>query len=54
MTDWPRLLLSSGISQSYTTQREKKMTGYASNNQRFIDRNTESPAMLANQVDPQS
>ncbi|XP_022149096.1 uridine-cytidine kinase C isoform X2 [Momordica charantia] len=41
--------LKSGISQSYTTQREKKMTGYASNNQRFIDRNTESPAMLANQ-----
>lgn len=41
--------LKSGISQSYTTQREKKLSGYASNNQRFVDRNTESPAMLANQ-----
>ncbi|XP_022956532.1 uridine-cytidine kinase C [Cucurbita moschata] len=41
--------LKSGISRSYTTQREKKMTGYASNHQRFVDRNSESPAMLANQ-----
>lgn len=41
--------LKSGISQSYTTQREKKLSGYGSNNQRFVDRNTESQAMLANQ-----
>ncbi|XP_022968503.1 uridine-cytidine kinase C-like isoform X1 [Cucurbita maxima] len=41
--------LKSGISQSYTTQREKNLTGYASNNQRFVDSNTESSAMLANQ-----
>ncbi|XP_008446501.1 inorganic pyrophosphatase TTM2 isoform X1 [Cucumis melo] len=44
-----RNLKSSGISQSYTTQREKKLSGYGSNNQRFVDRNTESQAMLANQ-----
>lgn len=48
------LVFSSGISQSYTTQREKKLSGYGSNNQRFVDRNTESQAMLANQVDPHS
>lgn len=54
MSNSSKLVFSSGISQSYTTQREKKLSGYGSNNQRFVDRNTESQAMLANQVDPHS
>ncbi|CAB4264889.1 unnamed protein product [Prunus armeniaca] len=44
--------LKSGMSQSYTTQRDKstsKLTGYASNSQRFDERNSESSATLASQ-----
>lgn len=42
------------MSQSYTTQRDKstsKLTGYASNSQRFDERNSESSATLASQVE---
>ncbi|XP_075656516.1 inorganic pyrophosphatase TTM2 isoform X1 [Castanea sativa] len=44
--------LKSGMSHSYTTQRDKnlaKLTGYSANGQRFDDRNSESPSMPANQ-----
>ncbi|XP_015894264.3 inorganic pyrophosphatase TTM2 [Ziziphus jujuba] len=44
--------LKSGMSQSYTTQRDKnisKLTGYAANGGRFDERSSESPATLANQ-----
>ncbi|KAF3971391.1 hypothetical protein CMV_004998 [Castanea mollissima] len=45
--------LKSGMSHSYTTQRDKnlaKLTGYSANGQRFDDRNSESPSMPANQL----
>lgn len=45
--------MNSGMSQSYTTQRDKnisKLTGYAANGRRFDERNTEADATLANQV----
>lgn len=41
------------MSQSYTNQRDKstsRLTGYSSNGQRFDDRNSESQATLASQV----
>ncbi|KAB1206556.1 Uridine-cytidine kinase C [Morella rubra] len=44
--------LKSGMSHSYSTQRDKnlaKITGYTGNSRRFEDRNSESPATLANQ-----
>ncbi|KAL4638385.1 hypothetical protein ACB092_03G142600 [Castanea dentata] len=44
--------LKSGMSHSYTTQRDKnlaKLTGYSAKGQRFDDRNSESPSMPANQ-----
>ncbi|WVZ12114.1 hypothetical protein V8G54_016644 [Vigna mungo] len=44
--------LRSGISQSYTNQRDKnlaKVTGYDSNNRRFGERNSESSTMSVNQ-----
>lgn len=44
--------LKSGMSQSYTNQRDKstsRLTGYSSNSQRFDDRNSESQATLASQ-----
>ncbi|KAJ7943258.1 Uridine-cytidine kinase C [Quillaja saponaria] len=44
--------LKSGMSQSYTTQRDKnlaKLTGYALNNRGFDDRNSDSSATLSNQ-----
>lgn len=44
--------LKSGMSQSYTNQRDKstsRLTGYSSNSQRFDDRNLESQAILASQ-----
>ncbi|CAN2060747.1 unnamed protein product [Malus fusca] len=44
--------LKSGMSQSYTTQRDKstsKLTGYSSSSQRFDERNTESSTTLASQ-----
>ncbi|XP_030960310.1 inorganic pyrophosphatase TTM2-like isoform X1 [Quercus lobata] len=44
--------LKSGMSHSYTTQRDKnlaKLSGYSANGQRFDDRNSESPSMPANQ-----
>ncbi|KAM5567549.1 inorganic pyrophosphatase TTM2 [Rosa sericea] len=44
--------LKSGMSQSYTNQRDKstsRLTGYSSNGQRFEDRNSESQATLASQ-----
>lgn len=43
----------SGISQSYSTQRDKilpKLTKLAINNRRFDARALESPAPIANQV----
>jgi hypothetical protein len=46
-------ILDSGMSQSYTNQRDKstsRLTGYSSNSQRFDDRNSESQATLASQV----
>ncbi|XP_050275999.1 inorganic pyrophosphatase TTM2 isoform X2 [Quercus robur] len=45
--------LKSGMSHSYTTQRDKnlaKLSGYSANGQRFDDRNSESPSMPANQL----
>ncbi|EXB44949.1 Uridine-cytidine kinase C [Morus notabilis] len=48
--------LKSGMSQSYTTQRDKnisKLTGYATNGQRFEERNSEANAILANQLSEQ-
>ncbi|KAL4638386.1 hypothetical protein ACB092_03G142600 [Castanea dentata] len=45
--------LKSGMSHSYTTQRDKnlaKLTGYSAKGQRFDDRNSESPSMPANQL----
>ncbi|KAJ4710643.1 uridine-cytidine kinase C-like [Melia azedarach] len=44
--------LRSGMSHSYSTQRDKnlsKLTGFASNNRRFGDRSAESPTTLASQ-----
>lgn len=46
----------SGMSQSYTTQRDKnisKLTGYAANGRRFDERNSEANATLANQLSEQ-
>lgn len=43
----------SGISQSYTNQRDKnlaKVTGYGANNGRFGEKNLDSTAMPVNQV----
>ncbi|KAG6651236.1 hypothetical protein I3843_06G090600 [Carya illinoinensis] len=44
--------LKSGMSHSYSTQSDKilaKLTGYTAKSRRFDDRNSESPATLANQ-----
>ncbi|KAF2312776.1 hypothetical protein GH714_040011 [Hevea brasiliensis] len=44
--------LKSGMSHSYSSQRDKnlsKFTGLAANNRRYIERNPESTAVLANQ-----
>ena len=56
---WPPLsdnvILNSGMSHSYSTQRDNKnlvkLTGYGANSRRFDDRNSESSSLLANQVD---
>ncbi|KAG6712715.1 hypothetical protein I3843_05G108500 [Carya illinoinensis] len=48
--------LKSGMSHSYSTQRDMnlaKLTGYAANSRRFDERNTESPATVANQLSEQ-
>ncbi|KAF5449442.1 hypothetical protein F2P56_029886 [Juglans regia] len=48
--------LKSGMSHSYSTQRDMnlaKLTGYTANSRRFDERNTESPATLANQLSEQ-
>ena len=45
--------MNSGMSQSYTTQRDKnisKLTGYAATGQRSEERSSEANATLANQV----
>lgn len=44
-------MLNSGLSHSYSTQRDKKLiSGYAVNNRRFDDRLAESNTTLATQV----
>ncbi|XP_041010378.1 inorganic pyrophosphatase TTM2 isoform X2 [Juglans microcarpa x Juglans regia] len=48
--------LKSGMSHSYSTQRDMnlaKRTGYTANSRRFDERNTESPATVANQLSEQ-
>jgi hypothetical protein len=48
------VILNRGGSHSYSTQRDKnlaRLTGYAANSRRFDDRNSESSATLANEVD---
>lgn len=48
--------LKSGMSESYTTQRDKnisKLTGYATNGQRYEERSSEANATLANQLSEQ-
>jgi len=50
---WLWFIFNSGMSQSYTNQRDKnlaKVTGYDANNRRFGERNSESSTMSVNQV----
>lgn len=45
--------MNSGMSQSYTTQRDhniSKLAGYAATGQRYEERNSEANATLTNQV----
>lgn len=47
------LTLNSGMSHSYSTQRDKNLSKHAvcvGNSRRFDDRSTDSAATLANQV----
>lgn len=51
------VILNRGGSHSYSTQRDKnlaRLTGYAANNRRFDDRNSETSTTLANEVDSRS